>query len=73
MKIVNWRTTGAALASVAVVLAELAKLIDGDDKTQINIELLWLNLCVIFGLAAARDSKVTSEQAGAKPPGRGAE
>lgn len=63
---VNWRTTSAGLAALGVLVGELAKIIDGDDKTQVNWELVALNAAVVWGMLSARDSKVTSEQAGAK-------
>lgn len=64
--LVNWRTTSAAIAAAGVILVELSKLFDGDDKTSVNFELLWLNVAIVWGFLGARDAKVTSEQAGAK-------
>lgn len=63
---VNWRTTSAGLAALGLLIGELSKIIDGDDKTSVNWELVAMNAAIVWGMFSARDSKVTSEQAGAK-------
>jgi hypothetical protein len=62
----NWRTTSAAVAALGVILAEAAKLIDGDVETVADVNLIMANLVVFFGFLNARDAQVTSEQSGAK-------
>lgn len=63
---VNWRTTAAALAAAAVVLAELAKMVDGDEKTVANWEVITAQVAIVWGFINARDAKVTSEKSSAK-------
>ncbi len=64
----SWRTSLAGLlAAIAASIPEIQKAIDGNEATVPQ----WGLVISAIGLAAvaffARDNKVTSEQAGAKP------
>jgi hypothetical protein len=67
----SWRTTVAAVCmSLSVILSNVVAVVDDDPETKIDLPRVMLELGMIagaVGLAAARDDKVTSEQAGAKP------
>ena len=63
----SWRTT---LGGVAVILATVANAIkavtDNDPATNLNWEVLVAGISAGLAMIAARDNKVSSEQAGAK-------
>lgn len=64
----SWRTTLAGLlAALTVCGPELAKLLDDDPATMPAWGLVLGAVVIGLGLGAARDNRVTSEQAGAKP------
>jgi hypothetical protein len=63
----SWRTTAAgAIAIVVAVLGVAGAMIDGDDKTQPDWASFGAAVMAGVGLLAARDNKVSSEDAGAK-------
>jgi hypothetical protein len=68
----SWRTTACGvLALVASAIPMAIAFIDGDPNTTVGMEqlsALGMGIAAAFGLTLARDNKVTSEQAGAKPP-----
>lgn len=63
----SWKTTAAgALAGVAVIAHQLAALLDNDPATVFSVEGLLTGFGLIGVGLFARDSNVTSEQAGLK-------
>ena len=60
----SWRTTTAGVASiVAAVSTALVAILDNDPLTVPDWTALGATLALGLGLVAARDNKVTSEQA----------
>jgi len=63
----SWRTT---LGGAAVILATIANAIravtDNDPATNLNFEVLIAGISAGLAMIAARDNKVSSEEAGAK-------
>lgn len=68
----SWRTTTLGILTILGSLIPSVKaLIDGDPNTNVDMNAVGVALIGLFGgggLMAARDNKVTSEQAGAKKP-----
>lgn len=67
----SWRTTLAGvLASLLIIGSNALAVLDDDPETKINPQVVLLELGTLataIGLVAARDNKVSSEQAGLKP------
>ena len=66
----SWRTTVCGILTAVAALIPAAKaLIDGDPATVVDTNEIMvgiMGLLAAFGFAAARDNKVSSEDAGAK-------
>jgi hypothetical protein len=63
----SWRTTTAGIAAIVAALATAAvALFDADPLTTPDWGAVGAALMAGVGLLAARDNKVSSEQAGAK-------
>lgn len=63
----SWKTTSTAIiALVIAVLSSVSAMIDVDPTTNPDWATVGSSVVLAIGLIFARDSKVTSEQAGAK-------
>jgi hypothetical protein len=63
----SWRTTAAGLlGALALAAPQIAHAIDADPLTVCDWSIVLGALIVGLGLGAARDNRVSSEQAGAK-------
>jgi len=62
----SWKTTTAGIvAGLAVILTQVAYLLDADPETVFSLEAVFAALGVMGIGWFARDNNVTSEQAGA--------
>ncbi len=59
----------ALLAAIAALAVAGKSMFDGDPATNPDWSQVGLTLMLAYGLFSARQNNVTSEQAGAKPPG----
>lgn len=68
----SWKTTLCGIGALLVVIGGVLKaLLDGDPSTVVDWEVVSTGILgglAGLGLMAARDNKVSSEDAGAKPP-----
>lgn len=63
----SWRTTGLGVCTILAAVAAAGKaLMDGDPSTNPDWGTTIAAITAGIGLIAARDNKVTSEQAGAR-------
>jgi hypothetical protein len=64
----SWRTSLAGLGAILVAAGDTLKaLMDGNPATNPDWAMVVAAISAGLGLIFARDNKVTSEQAGAKP------
>jgi hypothetical protein len=67
MKTASWRTTVTGILAILAAVATVVKAeIDGDPTTLPDYGTAAAAILAGIGLLAARDNKVTSEQAGAQ-------
>ena len=65
----SWKTSAAGIAAILVALGGAVQvLFDGNPATNPDWNVTVAAVLAGVGLMTARDNKVTSESAGAKPP-----
>jgi len=63
----SWRTTAAAIVlALAAVFSAGGAMLDDDPSTNPNWSMVMAEVAAAGGLFAARDNKVSSEEAGVK-------
>ena len=67
----SWRTTLSGVMSIVISLwgCVASPLLDENPATKPQWEVAFAAVTAGIGLISARDNKVSSEQAGVKPPG----